>query len=462
MTETSTTTASASGATSAGSTALAARPDAVTPRPYVFPEVRTASIGAGRIVAAHLPGQPIAWLSVLLDGGALHEPAGLDGLARATAGLLDEGTAKRSADDFGTAVESLGGSWSVTTGWETARVSVDLPIREAAAGADLLAEAVRTPAFADTDVERYLADLVAAKHESFARPGPRAQLALRSALYGADARFGRLAGGDPESVAALDAEAVRAFHATWLRHAGTLLVAGDLDRLDLDALGQAIFGDFPRSGAQRIATPVALSEPQRLVIADRPGAVQSTLRIGHPAVTRAQAAQQGVDVVALRLAATILGGSFTSRLNHELREVKGYTYGAHAGFDFGRPAGIFSFEAEVRTDATVEAVADTLRVIGEYLDGGATAQELEKTRAYLAGATPIGLQTAGAVGSRLVDMVRHSLPEDFVTTEHARLLEVTLDEANAAMRAALRPAELVVAVEGDAAVVGTALAGLDL
>jgi predicted Zn-dependent peptidase len=190
--------------------------------------------------------------------------------------------------------------------------------------------------------------------------------------------------------------------------------------------------------------------------------VQSTLRIGHSTPTRAEAAEQGLDVVALRVGATILGGSFTSRLNHELREVKGYTYGAHAGFDFGRPIGQFTASADVRTDATADAVADSLRVIREFIDGGATSDELDKTRAYLAGATPIGLQTAGAVGSRLVEMVRHGLPEDYVTLEHARLLEVTLDDVNAAVRAALRPEGLVVAVEGDASVVGGPLAALAL
>jgi predicted Zn-dependent peptidase len=342
------------------------------------------------------------------------------------------------------------------------RLSVDLPIREAAAGADLLTEALRTPAFSDTDVERYLSDLVAAKRESFARPGPRAQAALRGALYGAENRFGRLSGGDPETAAALNAEAVRAFHATWLRHAGTLLIVGDLDRLDVEALGRTVFGDLPASTPSTDPPPVPVSGPPRLIIADRPGAVQSTLRIGHPAPPRAKVAEHGIDVVALRIGSTILGGSFTSRLNHELREVKGYTYGAHAGFDFGRPLGLFSLSAEVRTDATAAAVADALRVIEEYVDGGATADELDKTRAYLAGATPIGLQTAGAVGSRLVEMVRHGLPVDYVTAEHARLLEMTLDEVNSAVRAGLRPADLVVAVEGDESVVGADLDALGL
>lgn len=441
---------------------LAARPETAAARPYVFPEVRRTTVGAGVVLAAHLPGQPIAWLSLLLPNGALREPAGLDGLARATAGLLDEGTERRSADEFGTAIESLGGNWGVDTGWESVRLSIDLPGAEAAAGAELLAEALRTPAFTDADVERYLSDFAATKRESFARPGPRAQAALRGALYGADNRYGRLAGGDPQTAAALTAQAVRRFHADWLREPGTLLVVGDLGTLDLTALGECVFGQAAGRGAEPPVRPRPLSAPNRLAVADRPGAVQSTLRIGHPAPSRGELAAHGIDPVALRLGSTVLGGSFTSRLNHELREVKGYTYGAHAAFDFGRPVGLFSFSAEVRTDATADAVGDTLRVIEEFVDSGLTREELDKTRAYLAGATPIGLQTAGAVGSRLVEMVRHDLPADYVTTEHARLLEVTLDEVNAAVRAALHPAELVVAVEGDEAVVGTGLRALGL
>lgn len=443
-------------------TFLAGRPDAASPRPYVFPEVRGLGVGAGRILAAHLPGQPIAWLSLLIEQGALRETDGLDGLARATAGLLDEGTAKRSADDFGSAVESLGGNWSVDTGWESVRISIDLPTGSAAAGAELLAEALRTPAFSDEDVERYLSDLVASRHEAFARPGPRARLALRSAQFGEQNRFGRLVGGDPQTNAALDAGAVRAFHAQWLRSAGTLLVAGDLDRIDLGTLGGTVFGDSPADSAERLPVPTPLDNPRHLAIADRPGAVQSTLRIGHPAPSRAAAAEHGIDVVALRIGATVLGGSFSSRLNHEMREVKGYTYGAHAGFDLGRPLGQFAMTAEVRTDATAAAVSDALRVIREFLDGGVTPKELDAIRAYLAGATPIGLQTAGSIGYRLAEMARHGLPADFVTAEHARLLEVGLDEVNAAVRTALDPDSLVIAVEGDESVIGADLAALGL
>ena len=443
---------------------LAARPASAAQRPYVFPEVRRLSLSGGAVVAAHLPGQPLAWLGVMLGGGALAEPAPsgagvpLDGLSRATASLLDEGTENYTADEFGAAVESLGGRWGVDSGWQSTKVTIDLPAGRAGAGAGLLAEAVRRPAFRETDTRRFLSDLVSAKQEQFARPGLRAQQALRNALYGEQARYGRLAGGTPESVEELTGELVRAFHAQWLRAPGVLLVAADLDVVDLEALAAAVFAD---AAADSPATPdggAPAADPARLTIADRPGAVQSTLRIGHPVLTRTELAASGVDIVALRVASTILGGSFSSRLNHELREVKGYTYGAHSAFDLGRPQGLYSMSTEVQTDSTAPAVADTLRIIREFFDGGATVDELELTRAYLAGATPIGLQSPGAVGERLIEMVRHGLPGDYMTVEHARLLEVTLDEVDTALHAVLRPEDLVVAVEGDESVFGSELA----
>ena len=442
---------------------LAARPAPAPQRPYVFPEVRRQTLAGGEVVAAHLPGQPLAWLGLMLGGGALAEPAAaagvaLDGLARATAGLLDEGTENYTADEFGAAVESLGGHWGVDAGWQSTKVTIDLPVARAAAGAGLLAEALRRPAFRDTDTRRFLSDLASAKREQFARPGLRAQQALRAALYGEQTRFGRLAGGTPESAAALDGEAVRAFHGQWLRAPGVLLVAADLDAIDLEAIAAAVFADAAGAHAPAPDAGPTLADPVKLTVADRPGAVQSTLRIGHPVPARGQLAAAGVDIVALRVASTILGGSFLSRINHELREVKGYTYGAHASFDLGRPRGLYSLSAEVQTDSTAPAVADALRIIEEFVAEGANATELEQTRAYLAGAAPIGLQSPGAVGERLIEMVRHDLPGDYVTAEHARLLQVTLDEVNDAVRAVLRPAELVIAVEGDESAMGAELA----
>ena len=443
---------------------LAARPTPAPQRPYVFPEVRKLELSGGKVVAAHLPGQPLAWLGVMLGGGALAEPApstggvALDGLSRATVSLLDEGTENYTADQFGAAVESLGGNWGVDSGWQSTKVTINLPVTRATAGAELVAEAIRRPAFRDTDTRRFLSDLTSAKREQFARPGLRAQQALRKAVYGEQARYGRLPGGTPESTAALDGAAVRAFHEQWLRGPGVLLVAGDLDVIDLEALAAVVFAGARADAPSTPDGDAPLPDQTRLTIADRPGAVQSTLRIGHPVLTRTELAASGVDIVALRVASTILGGSFSSRLNHELREVKGYTYGAHSSFDLGRPQGFYSMTTEVQTDSTVPAVADTLRIIREFFDGGATEAELELTRAYLAGATPIGLQSPGAVGERLIEMTRHGLPGDFVTTEHARLLEVTLDEVNTNLREVLRPADLVVAVEGDESVFGTELA----
>ncbi|MFB9924155.1 M16 family metallopeptidase [Amycolatopsis halotolerans] len=442
---------------------LSPRPTSVALRPYTFPEVRDLSLDGRRVLAAHMPGQRMAWIGLLIGSGALCDPDGLDGLARATASMLDEGSERRSADEFGTAVKSLGGKWKAATDWESVQVSVEVPAVEARAAADLLAEAVYEPAFTDRDTERFLADLAAGKRKASARPGRRANLAFRSALYGDDHRLGRFVGGDASSVASITPESVRSWYATHLRRAGSLLVVGDLNCLDIEGLASTVLGDLPSTANEPFAAPTPVTDRlSRLVVKDRPGAVQSNVRIGHAAPSRHRAAELGLDVMAINIGSTILGGTISSRLNQELREIKGYTYGVYAGFDFTRPSGFFAVTSEVRTDKTSAAVMDALRIIEEFVDDGATGEEFEVARAYLAGATPIGLQTAAEVGGHLVEIVRHDLPTDYVTQEHAGMLHVSLGEVNAAIRNALHPGRLMVAVEGDVSVIGAGLAKLGL
>ncbi|WP_410595512.1 M16 family metallopeptidase [Amycolatopsis sp. lyj-23] len=242
------------------------------------------------------------------------------------------------------------------------------------------------------------------------------------------------------------------------------LVVGDLDFLDIESLASDAFGDLSSSSLDEPFTaPDPASEPSsRLVVATRAGAVQNNLRIGHDAPSRRLAALLNMDVIAINIGSAILGGTVSSRLSHELREAKGYTYGVHAGFDFGSPAGFFAVTSEVSTGATGDAIADVIRIIDDFVDSGVTRSELETTRAYLAGAMPVGLQTVSDVGGRLVEMTQHGLPTDYLTQEHATLLEVSLDHVNNAIRGALHPDRLIVVVEGDSSAIGADLAKLKL
>jgi predicted Zn-dependent peptidase len=433
---------------------VAERPDGTAPRPYVFPEVRRTTVpGGGEIVAAHLPGRPMAWAGLVMECGALHDPAGLDGLARATGGLLDEGSRSYTADEFGLAVECLGARWTWSHDWETQSVGIDVPLASLGRGVDLLAEAVRRPAFTDSDVERFLADVATSLKHAWSQPGTRSQQAYRRALFGARSRFGRMLDGTPSSNARITADDIRAFHAKAMTAPGTLLVAADLDAVDLDALGAAVFAEAKGTSGPAAAPAVPeLPSEVRVFLVDRPGAVQSVLRIGHTGPPRATP-----DLVAIDLFSEVLGGSFTSRLNHQLREVKGYTYGAGASFLHGRRIGTFTVAASVHTEVTAAAVSDALAEIRRMHEDGITEDEFTTTRAHVLGSMPIHLQTPRGIGGRLREAVVHGLPDDHVTREYAEVVAARREDANAAAGRYLHPDALTVVVEGDASVVEPAL-----
>ncbi|MDI2125911.1 M16 family metallopeptidase [Yinghuangia seranimata] len=428
---------------------IAERPAGAPPRPYVFPEVRRLTApGGGAIVAAHLPGRALAWAGLVLECGALHEPDGLDGLSRVTAGLVDEGTRGYSADDFALALEGLGARWTWSHDWETQCIGVDVPAARAADGVGLLAEAVRRAAFADEDVDRYLADVATSLKHAWAQPGTRAQIAYRRALFGADSRFGRLLDGTPESNARITADDIRAFHARRMTAPGTLLVAADLDTVDPVALGALVFADADPGAPDRpAAVPAIPDDPDRtrVFLVDRPGAVQSVLRLGHTAPPRSTP-----DLVAIDLFSEVLGGSFTSRVNHQLREVKGYTYGAGASFAHGRRIGSFAVAASVHTEVTAAALADALAEVRTMHEGGVTEEEFTTTRAHALGSMPIGLQSPRAIGARLREAVVHGLPDDHVTREYEAIVAAERADLDRAAATYLRPDALTVVVEGDA------------
>jgi len=203
--------------------------DRATPlRSYEFPEIYIRNTTAGRVLAADLPGQPLAWLCLLVANGALWEPVGAAGVSMATAGVLSAGTARHEAIEWGSALESLGARHTAQSRWTAVTATVDLPVGGAAAAAELLAESVRTPALREDDIQRTLADHHANRQEAWAQPGQHADAALRTALFDSASRFGHPLEGTPATVATLDPSTVRACHSRWLASQSAVLVAGDL------------------------------------------------------------------------------------------------------------------------------------------------------------------------------------------------------------------------------------------
>jgi zinc protease len=428
---------------------VAHRPEPGPARPYSFPTIVRREVGGGEVVAAHLPGQLLATAAVLLDAGGARETPGREGTATVLAKALEEGTAKRDSAGYALALEGLGAELSTSVDWDAFRVGVSVPVGLLPEAVKLLAEATRTPRLEPADVTRVRDDELTALRMDWAQPGPRADAALRADLFGATERYGRPLHGDPASVAAVTVDDVVAFHRAWLTRPGVLLVAGDLDLLDLDELGTAAFaGTSGEAPEQAGPLDVPIRQGRRVILVDRPGSVQSTLRLGHRAPHRAHP-----DYVPISLGATVLGGAFTSRLNHLIREVRGYTYGIRGDVAMTRRFGRFGVSAAVQTAVTVPALADTVGEISRMRADGVTEGELDVARTWRAGQLSVEMQTPGAIAGALATLVVHGLPDDYHAALRGRLLGATVDEVSAAAAAHLHPAGLTLVVEGDASVI---------
>jgi predicted Zn-dependent peptidase len=439
-------------------TLIATRPDSGSPRPYAFPAIQRVTVGGGTVIAAHLPGQLLASALLLLDASAARESEGREGTATVLAKSLEEGTRKRDSAAYALALESLGAEWAPSVDWDAFRIGMSAPVSQLAGALRLTAEAARLPRLDPADVNRVRDDEVTALRMDWAQPGPRADAALRADLFGAAERFGRPLHGDPASVAAVTADDVLAFHQQWMLRPGVLLVAADLDSLDLHELGEAAFagtsGD-PLPVEPPLAVPVR--GERRTILVDRPGSVQSTLRIGHRAPERATP-----DYVAMTLAATVLGGAFTSRLNHLIREVKGYSYGIRGSYAMTRRFGRFEVAAGVQTAVTVPAVTDTLGEIARTQLDGVTEEELAVARSWRAGQLSVEMQTPGSIVSALSTLVVHGLPDDYHATLRRDYVEATVEQVSAAAAAHLHPEGLTLVIEGDAAVIRDELTAADI
>jgi zinc protease len=430
-------------------TLIAERPGPGPARPYQFPPVVRRTVAGGQVVAAHLPGHNLAVAALLLDAGAGREPLGREGLAGVVAKALEEGTTRRDSTGYALALEGLGTELSIDLDWDSFRVGVQVSPDRLVAAVELLAEAVRTPRLDPAAVTRVRDDEVTALRMYWANPGPRADAALRADLFGADQRHGRPMDGDPDSVAAVTVDDVTGFHAEWLTRPGTLLVAGDLDRLDLVALAHAAFaGTAGEPVAPGNPFDVEIRDQRRIILVDRPGSVQSTLRLGHAAPHRAHP-----DYVPMTLAGTVLGGAFTSRLNHLIREVRGYTYGIRGDFGLSRRFGRFVVGAGVQTAVTAPALVDAVGEIARTQATGVTEEELAVARSWRAGQLSVELQSPWSIISALITLLLYGLPDDYHARLREQLLSATEAEVSAAAAAHLRPDGLTLVVEGDAALI---------
>ena len=436
--------------TAARPVVVAERPMAGEPRPYAFPDfTRTLLANGLAVISVHLPGRPLIDASLIIPSGAADEPDELGGATVLMARALTEGTARYSAVELVEATERLGASLHAEAGWDATTISADVPSERLAPTLDLIAEIAAHPTFPVDEVLRLRDERLNDLLQAHADPRRRAEEAFAETIYAPTSPYRRSAAGTRETVERLTAESARAELARRFDPSRmTLIVGGDLSGIDVEALAADRFGAWqPSPDAARggLTDAAAAAKERRVRVIHRPGDVQTEIRIGHPG-----AARLIPEFHALAVMGAILGGLFNSRLNRKLREEKGYTYGASAGFDLRRAAGPFAARAAVATDVTVPAVQDMLSELERMRSLLVDDEELMDARDYLVGVFPLRFETPGAVVGTLGGLVVQGLPDDELTRYRSSIESVTREAVLAAAETYIRPAEAAIVLVGDA------------
>ena len=436
---------------------VAERPTPGEPRPYDFPAIARAQLDNGlTVLVADLPGRPLISASIILPIGAVDEPAAEGGAAVLAARALTEGTERYDAVGLTEASERLGASLHAEAGWDATSIGVDVPTTRLGPALELLAEVLLRPTFPPAEVERLrderLNDLLQAR----ADPRRRADEAFIDTIYSADSPYHRPSGGTRETVEGLDADGLRrAYTRTIDPSRATLIVGGDLGGQDVVAMVRDLLAAWTAPVSADAKGSIVDSPAQtdrRIRVVHRPGAVQTEIRVGHPGLPR-----RIPDFHALSVMSAILGGLFNSRLNMQLREAKGYTYGASAGFDLRRGAGPFSARAAVNTEVTVPAVVDTLAELERMRDTPVEDAELHAARDFLVGVFPLRFETPGAVVGALGGLAVHGLPLEELIDYRGRIEAVDIDAVAAAAREHLLVDRAAIVLVGDADAFGADL-----
>ncbi|WBB62615.1 pitrilysin family protein [Streptomyces sp. WMMC500] len=429
------------------------RPQGGEARPWAFPAPDRGTLANGlTVLTCHRPGQQVVAVEVCLAAPLDAEPAGLDGVAMIMARAFSEGTDTHTAEEFAAELERCGATIDAHADHPGVRVSLEVPASRLRRGLTLLADALRAPAFPDDEIERLVANRLDEIPHELANPGRRAAMALYAELFDAGDRLSRPRWGTEESVAGIDAASVRAFYHAHVRPAtATVVVVGDLTGADVDDALAGTLGAWTGTPAEaRPLPPVAADDTGRVVVVDRPGAVQTQVLIGRVGADRHDAVWP-----AQLLGTYCLGGTLTSRLDVVLREEKGYTYGVRASAQSlrspaaGTGAALLAISGSVETDVTGPALADTWQVLRSLADG-LTDAERDAAADFLVGVAPLRYETSAAVAGTLADQVEQQLPDDYQARQYARLAATGTVEATAAVLSAFPTDRLVTVLVGDA------------
>ena len=428
-------------------------------RSFSFPAIQKSTLPNGMSVwTVRHPQVPVISFDLVVRRGASSDPPAKDGLAALTADMLDEGSGDRSAIEMHEALARLGAQFDTDIGSDATSVSVTMLSRFAARGLALIADVVVRPALREVDFARVRQLRMHRLTQMRDMPGAVADRAFLRLLYGSHP-YGHSPMGTEAALAQMTVDDVRVFHAAAIRPSvATLVAVGDCDHDEIVRMAGDAFGDWHDGGGLAVSLESSLPASARLNVVPRPKAPQSELRIGQVAVAR-----DTPDYHALIVANTILGGQFVSRINLNLREDKGFTYGARTTFEFRRLPGPFLLQVSVQTAATARAIEESIgEIAGLRGPRPVTAEELDLAAAALTRGYARNFETAEQIARAVMQLVLFDLPDDYFAQFVPIISSVTADEVSRVMARHIDPQRLTTLIVGDLDVIGADLTALGL
>jgi zinc protease len=417
------------------------------PRPYHFPHITRATLPNGlRVLVAENHNAPLVSVRGLVRSGADHDEAKTAGLASVTADLLDEGAGSRDAIKLAEDIGLLGASLGTGADWDATYISMDVLSRNAEPAMSMFGDVSARATLPEDGLERVRAERLNEILQQRNEPSAIAGKRFANLLYGTGA-YGNSVAGNADSVANIKIDDVRRFYREhFLPNNSSVVVSGDITAQQAIALVTSALGAWtPGVEPPRpVVTPKNI-DLTRIYVIDRPQAVQSEIRVGHIGVPRSTE-----DYFPLSVMNAIFGGVFNSRINLNLRERHGYTYGARSQFAFRRQAGPFVVAAPVRNEVTRESVNEMIAELRRIRTGDIEANELDDTKNYLMGVFPATVQTASDIASRLVDMELYGLPEDYFDRYRENIANVSKDDIAHVAQKYLDPDKLLIVIVGNA------------
>jgi zinc protease len=404
---------------------------------------------------------PLVHVTLIIEGGSRLE-TGQPGLAGFTARMLTEGAGTRDANALQSELAFLGAQLNAAAGAEQFTVQLNVAKRSLSEALDLMADVVLHPTFRAENVKQQRDLRFQSLLQRRDQPIQVAALAFNQIVFPEGHPYHNAADGDSASTAALDSARVRNFYErTFVPERAKFVVVGDVTEPEMRALLAARFGAWKEAG-DAIAIPAISVKPVandavKIYLVDKPGAAQSIIHLGSPGADRL-----GPDYAAITVMNTILGSSFSSRLNTNLRETKGYTYGIGSRFAWGRLPGAFTVTSQVRTNVTDSSLVEIFKELRSMRDAPVDAKELERAKAYVALAVPGQFETNASIAGQITNLDSYGLALPSINDFVAKVNAVTAADVQRVAKQYIPAGTATLVIVGDLAKVRAGIEALKL